>query len=58
MTTTRWFKVSWKREKVGVGKESNVRIWYRTVAIEVYLKFEHAILEQNVLFPFPLVTPT
>jgi hypothetical protein len=39
------FKGSWKREKWGVGKESNVTIWCRTVAIDVYLQFEHAVLE-------------
>ncbi len=39
------FKGSWKREKWRVGKESNVTIWCRTVAIDVYLQFEHAVLE-------------
>jgi hypothetical protein len=39
------FKGSWKREKWGVGKESNVTIWCRTVAMDVYLQFEHAVLE-------------
>jgi hypothetical protein len=39
-----------------IGKESNVRYWCRTVASEVYFQFEHAVLEQNVLFPFPHVT--
>jgi hypothetical protein len=29
-----------------------------TVAIEVYLQFEHAVFEENVFFPFPLVTAT
>ena len=48
-------KGSWKREKWGVGKESNVRIWCRTVAIDVYLQFEHAVFEKNLLFPFPLI---
>ncbi len=24
--------------------------------MEVYLQFEHAVFEENVLFPFPLVT--
>ena len=38
-----------------VGKESNVRKWSRTVAIEVYFQFEHGVFEKNVLFPFPLV---
>ncbi len=41
----------------GVGKESNVRIWFGTVAIKVYLLCEHAV-ELKVLFPFPLVTAT
>jgi hypothetical protein len=27
------------------GKESNVRIWCRTMAIEVYLQFEHVVFE-------------
>jgi hypothetical protein len=39
------FKGSGKREKWGAGKESNVTIWCRTVAIDVYLQFEHAVLE-------------
>jgi hypothetical protein len=39
------FKGSWKREKWGVGKESNVTIWCQTVAIAVYLQFEHAVLD-------------
>jgi hypothetical protein len=39
-----------------VGKESNFREWSWNVAIEVYFQFEHAAFEQNVLFPFPLVT--
>jgi hypothetical protein len=29
-------------------------IWCRTVAIDVYLQFEHAIFEKNLLFPFKL----
>jgi hypothetical protein len=32
----------------GGGKESNVRIWFWTVAIEVYLFFEHAVFELKV----------
>jgi hypothetical protein len=40
-----FLKGSWKREKWGVGKESNVTIWCRTMAIDVYLQFEHAVLE-------------
>jgi hypothetical protein len=38
-----WLKGRWKREKWGVGKKSNVREWSRTVAIEVYFQFEHAV---------------
>ena len=49
-------KGRWKRETMRIWKESNVRQWSRTVAIEVYFQFEHAVFEQNVLFPFPLVT--
>jgi hypothetical protein len=36
-------KGRWKREKWGVGKTSNAREWSRTVAIEVYFQFEHAV---------------
>jgi hypothetical protein len=33
-------------EKTGrIGKESNVRIWFRTVAIEDYFKFDNAVFE-------------
>jgi hypothetical protein len=39
------FKGSWKRETMGVGMEPNVRLWSGTVAIEVYLQFEHAVFE-------------
>ncbi len=28
------------------------------MAIEVYVQFEHAVFQENVLFPFPLVTAT
>jgi hypothetical protein len=38
-------KGRWKRETMGVRKEANVRQWSRTVAIEVYLQFEHAAFE-------------
>jgi hypothetical protein len=40
-----FFKGSWKREKWEVGKESNVKIWCRTAAIEVYVQFEHAVFQ-------------
>ncbi len=53
-----FLKGSWKREKWEVGKESNVKISCRTVAIEVYVQFEHAVFQYDVLFPFPLVTAT
>ena len=34
------------KEKIGrIGKESNVKIWFRTVAIEDYFQFEHAVFE-------------
>ncbi len=39
------FKGRWKRETMRVGKESNVRYWSRTVAIEVYFQLEHAVFE-------------
>ncbi len=39
------FKGRWKRETMGVRKEPNVRQWSQTVAIEVYLQFEHAAFE-------------
>jgi hypothetical protein len=45
----RYFKISlkgrWKRETMGVRKEQNVRQWSWTVAIKVYLQFEHAAFE-------------
>ncbi len=39
------FKGRRKRETMGAGKEANVRYWSRTVAIEVYFQFEHAVFE-------------
>ncbi len=36
-------KGRWKRETMGAGKEANDRKWSRTVAIEVYFQFEHAV---------------
>jgi hypothetical protein len=40
----------------GVGKEANVRLWSRTVAIGVYLHFEHAVFLYNKAFSFLLAT--
>jgi hypothetical protein len=42
-----------------VGHEGGKRLQCtvsRTIAIEVYLKFEHALFEKKILFPFPLET--
>jgi hypothetical protein len=46
------FTGSWKREKWGVEKEANVRLWFRTVAIEVGLQFENGVFEgeNDILF--------
>jgi hypothetical protein len=38
----------------GAGKVANVCNVSRTVAIEVYLKFEHALFEKNYYFLFRL----
>ncbi len=38
----------------GGGKVANVCNMSRTVAIEVYLKFEHALFEKNSYFLFRL----
>jgi hypothetical protein len=45
-------------KKIGGSGRTIVRIWFWTVAIEVYLLFEHALFELKVLSPFPLVTAT
>ncbi len=42
-------------EQRGAGKGANVRNWSRTVAIEVYLSFEHPVSVQKNVFLFRAV---